>query len=369
MMRVLLLGGTGTLSTAICRLAVNKGIEVSVLNRGNNNSKLPKGVTIYKGNFHSKQDLLQCLEYGKYDVVIDFLSRIPSDIEHVYSIFSNNCQQFIFISSACVYRRAKEDFPIKETSPKPNKDWSYNIEKYNCEKKMIEKSKGSSSYYTIIRPYITYDKNRIPFGIAPAYKFHRTIIERIKHDKPLFVWNNGQTLTTLTYVEEFAEGVVGLFLNPKAVNQDFHITTDFTCQVKDVLLCLYKELGKSPNIINIPDKLLVKVMPNYKGMLYGDRKLDAVFDNSKIKDAVPGLRFTTDIHQGIHQILEHYKKSNDYLYDYQYEGQLDRMMNKFGIKTSFIKYQGSLKVSRYLYLLYRYFPYKIASRLNRIFKL
>ena len=137
MMRVLLLGGTGTLSTAICRLAVNKGIEVSVLNRGNNNSKLPKGVTIYKGNFHSKQDLLQCLEHGKYDVVIDFLSRIPSDIEHVYSIFSNNCQQFIFISSACVYRRAKEDFPIKETSPKPNKDWSYNIEKYNCEKKMI----------------------------------------------------------------------------------------------------------------------------------------------------------------------------------------------------------------------------------------
>ena len=91
--------------------------------------------------------------------------------------------------------------------------------------------------------------------------------------------------------------------------------------------------------------------------------------NSKIKDAVPGLRFTTDIHQGIHQILEHYKKSNDYLYDYQYEGQLDRMMNKFGIKTSFIMYQGSLKVSRYLYLLYRYFPYKIASRLNRIFKL
>lgn len=364
MMRVLLLGGTGTLSTAICRLAVNEGIEVSVLNRGNNNSKLPEGVTIYKGNFHSKQDLLQCLEHGKYDVIIDFLSRIPSDIEHVYSIFSNSCQQFIFISSACVYRRNKEDFPIKETSPKPNKDWSYNIEKYNCEKRLIELSKSSGSYYTIVRPYITYNEERIPLGIAPLYKYHRTLIERFKAGKPWFVWDEGKAITTVTYVEDFAKGVVGLFLNENAENEDFHITGDFSYTQKQLIEIILKRLSSKSRVLNISTTDIVDCLKEYKQMMDGDRVLDAVFDNSKIKAAVPELVFNTDIEKGLEKIINHWTISEP-LYDYSFEARIDRMLSKNGIKTSFIRYPGSESKSFLIYFIYKFIPYKIARRLTK----
>lgn len=365
--KILLLGGTGTLSTSVLHKLLNYGWNVWILNRGHNNNDIPEEVNIIIGDFKKPQQWEASIKNKYFDVVIDFLSREPSDVERLFPIFNGQCTQYIFISSACVYRRAENDFPIKETSPKPNRQWSYNVEKYECEER-LKNLYSKSTYYTIVRPYITYDKNRIPYGIAPAYRFHRTIIERILHDKPLFVWNEGETPTTLTYVEEFADGVVGLLLNPKAKNQDFHITTDFVCKVKDILLCLYEELGRKPNIVNIPSDLLAKVMPNYKGMLYGDRMLPAIFDNSKIKDAVPDLQFNTDIAQGIRLILNHYRERKDYSYDYMYEGQIDRMLSRLGIATSYIKYNGADENSYKTYWLYRYIPYRIAVRINRMIK-
>ena len=100
-MKILLLGGTGTLSTAICLLAFSKGHEVSVLNRGHNNEKLPVGVKSYIGSFTEVNDLKQCLDGGDYDVVVDFLSRVPSDITRVYPVYKDHCIQFIFTYISC----------------------------------------------------------------------------------------------------------------------------------------------------------------------------------------------------------------------------------------------------------------------------
>ena len=234
-MKVLLLGGTGTLSFAVMTLALSKGMEITVFNRGNNNSLLPSSVKKLVGNFYDKVSIEDSMRGKTFDVVVDFLSRKPEDIRRVFKIFEDKCIQYIFISSACVYRRDNNDFPLKEYSPKPNINWKYNIEKYESEKTLISLCKQGKCYYTIIRPYITYDDNRIPFGIAPIYKYHRTIIERIRSGKPMFIWEKGDVLTTVTHVADFSKGVVGLFMNTKAFNEDFHITSGYIYKVKDIL--------------------------------------------------------------------------------------------------------------------------------------
>jgi len=297
-----------------------------------------------------------------FDIIIDFVSRIPSDIETTYGILKNHCTQFIFISSACVYRRAQCDFPIKEDSPKPNRDWYYNIEKYACEKVLIQMSQAAESYYTIVRPYITYDGERIPFGIAPAYKYHRTIIERIKNDKPMFLWDNGITKTTLTHVEDFSKALVGLFLNTKAENQDFHITGDFSYTWKEFLLKLYEHIGKTPQIVYLPSEEISSVIPNYRGMLKGDRRLDAIFDNSKIKEAVPSLTFDIDLDKGLELILKHYAECSSYDYDYVYDAQIDRLVHQ----GKYIQYMNDDKGSKNIYMLYRHLPFKLANRINKL---
>lgn len=364
---VLLLGGTGTLSTAVLQLAMQKGFKITIMNRGSNNKNVPKGVEVVIGDFKNVENMRSKFTNATFDVVVDFLSRVPDDIERVFPIFKDRCQQYIFISSACVYRRAKGDFPIIESSPKPNKDWSYNIEKYESELKLQDLAKDAKSYYTIIRPYITYNEERIPLGIAPSYRYHRTIIERIKAGKPWFVWDEGKAQTTVTYTEDFAVGIVGLFLNDRAYNNDFHITGDYSYTQMEVARLLFQKLNMPEKIVNIPSSVIGRILPEYKQMLNGDRALDAVFDNSKIKEVVPELTFRTDLSKGLDLIISHWGKSTP-LYDYIFEARVDKMLNRVGVKSSYYEYAYSDKNSKKLYLIYKHLPIKVANKLVRFLK-
>lgn len=363
-MNILLLGGTGTLSTAVLNQALSKGYKLTVMNRGKRKTNLPYGVESIICDFKDKRSLVSCFNNQKYDVVVDFLSRVPSDMDRVYPVFRDKCEQYIFISSSCVYRRADQDFPIKEYSPKPNTNWSYNVEKYETELRLIELSKSSSSYYTIIRPYITYDDERIPLGIAPVYKYHRTIIERIKAGKPWFIWDNGQAITTVTHTSDFAIGVVGLFLNPKAINEDFHITGDFYYTQNEIVKMLFSKLNKPYNCVSLSTKEILNKLPNYAQTLKGDRSLNALFDNTKIKSAVSELSFSVDYDKGLDRILEYWNNCESYDYDYVFDARIDKMLASKGTNCKYKGYPNSSKKSVLTYCLFRYLPYKLARKIN-----
>lgn len=357
-MKILLLGGTGTLSRAALQYCLDKGHDVTIMNRGRNNAHVPSNVHIVLGDFYVLGTFKDSFS-TQYDVVVDFLSRAPQDIERVYPFFYSRCTQYILISTACVYRRASLDFPIKEDSPKPNKDWSYNVEKYNCECKLKElyqelKKDGQSCFYTIVRPYVTYDQERIPYGIGPAYKYHRILLERIKHGKPMFVWGKGDTRITLTNTKDFAVGLIGLFMNKEAVNTDFHITSNFVYTWKEVLELLYRKLGNEPNIVSCTTEEISAIWPEFRGMLLGDRTLDAIFDNSKIKKAVPELSFSVDLNRGIDEIIAYYDALESFNYDYIFEAKIDRLLSCKVKSCSFIQYNKAPYKSIIKYLIFRY---------------
>ena len=74
-MKVLLLGGTGTLSSAVLKCALTKGYEITVMNRGSKNKTLPKDILTIVCDFHNSDDVRLKLKDSKFDVVVDFLSR------------------------------------------------------------------------------------------------------------------------------------------------------------------------------------------------------------------------------------------------------------------------------------------------------
>ena len=372
-MKILLLGGTGTLSRAVLKYCLEKDYDVTIMNRGRNNSLVPSNVHIILGDFY-ELDTFKDRFSTQYDVIVDFLSRNPQDIERVYPFFYSKCTQYIFISTACVYRRDSSDSPIKEDSPKPNKDWLYNVEKYKCECKLQElyqrfKKDGQLCFYTIIRPYVTYDQERIPYGIGPDYKFHRTLLERIKHGKPMFVWGEGNTRVTLTNTKDFAVGLVGLFLNEYAHNADFHITSDFVYTWKEVLELLYRKLGASPNIVSCTIDEISAIWPDFRGMLLGDRTLDAIFDNRKVKDAVPNLNFTINLDKGLDEIIAYYDALETYDYDYIFEAQTDRLLSKKVKSCRFIKYKKTPYRSIVKYFIFRYINSRRAQKISGALKL
>ncbi len=364
-MNILLLGGTGTLSSAVRDLSINKGYNVTIFNRGKSVDIIPDKVKLVVGDFKKRESLECSIAQTNYDVVVDFLSRNTADIDRVFSIFQGRCTQYLFISTACVYNRSNAKKRLTEDAPKPNMKWSYSVEKYNCEQRLKElQNENSNTYYTIVRPYITYDRQRIPLGISPIpYSLHGTIVERIKSGKPLFIWDGGKNVTTTTYVKDFALGVIGLFLNPNAKNEDFHITSSNTCTHRLLLEKLFQKLHVSPNIIDVKTSEICECLPEYKDMLLADRALDAQFDNSKIKAVVKDLNFETSIDQGLDIVLEYWEHVSTYKYDYQFEGRIDRLLSRH-TKVGYVRYAYAKRSSLVVYLLYRYLPLKWAKKIS-----
>ncbi len=363
-MKVLLFGGTGLLSSEVLALCVQNGYDTSILNRGNNNQKIEDTVKTIKADFYNQDSVEKAVQHVTYDIVVDFLSRTADDIKRIFPVFSNRCKQYIFISSACVYQRSKEDGIITEESPKPNMDWKYNIEKYESEQTLIALCKQFALNYTIVRPYITYGDERIPFGLAPDYGYHWTLVARILAGKPFFVWDKGDTITTLTHVEDFAKGIVGLFDNVKAYNQDFHVVTTKTYTWKEMLTVLFKILNRTPDIVEISSKNIITELPEYKGMLLGDRSIDTYFDNSKIMSAVDGLEFSVSLEEGLRRTIEHYKRNN-YLkgIDYKWDAKIDKLISRYSsAKLHFVDYLGhNKKTEKIIYFAHRYLPIRVSK--------
>lgn len=367
-MNILIIGGTGTLSKTVTIMSLEKEHSVTVLNRGSRNDILPKNINHIICDFYNKKQMIKVLHNKKFDIIIDFLSRNKEDIQRVYPLFASISLQYIFVSSACIFNREKKDLPINELSVQHNDKWDYNVQKYEAELELkIQNKIFIHNKYTIVRPYITYDTKRIPLAITPDYIYHKTIIERILSGKAMFVIGDGSTITTVTYVSDFAKYLIKLYLNPKAFNNDFNIIGDSKYTHLDLLKLIYQKLNMEPNIIFISPDIICKYLPNYSQMIIGDRSLDAVFDNSKIKNIAPTLTFDINFEKGLDKIIEYYKQNTNSLIDYRFDAQIDYLLYKSKkINYRYINYNGI--GSFWQYWLYRYIKFKYASRIEKIFR-
>lgn len=330
-MKILLLGGTGILSSAVCDLALKKGMNVTTVNRGKRKEFLRDQADNIVADIRNESvDLLKekiCFQY--YDVVVDFISYTKEQLTKTISIIENSCEQLIFISSATVYKKLDDAHIYIEDDSIDNDKWKYCIEKAECERFLNE---GKWSFkFSIVRPYITYGKTRIPFQIVPL-KYY-TLLNRIKNNKPiLFV--DKKAICTLTNVNDFAVGVVGLFNNPNAYGEAYHITSNYCYTWKNVFEIIERAIGGDSKAIEIPLSDLSKI--HNLGFeieeLYGDKARNMRFDNSKIKNAVKEYQGNISFEEGIKESILFFDNPKHQIIDYIWEGRVDRIINIYSKK-------------------------------------
>lgn len=341
-MDILIVGGTGVISFAVVNEALKRGHHVTCINRGKSkNQVLPEEVEILTADYRNKNQMKEILQQRFFDVVVDVLCYTENDIEYSVSLFKNICRQYIFFSSCAVYNKGKGNYECIEDSPLINPVWQYSIDKVASEKKLIELAKLNHFYYTIVRPAVTYGNTRIPYGITPLYGYHGTLIQRILHHKPIVLWDNGEAYSTITRVEDFAIGLVGLFGNEKAINQAFHIVGDERYKWKEVIEILGDILHESPIYFNLDKETLAKEMPHRKGEILGGRGISQLLNNDKIKDAVPYFKTNISLRQGLEMTVNYYKENNWLSgIDYAFDGDWDRIISKYDnlYKPIFIDY-------------------------------
>lgn len=346
-MEILIVGGTGVISYAVVLESLKQGIDVTCVNRGRSKSQvLPNDVKTIIADYHDENKMRTLLRGKHYDAVIDVLCFKPSDIEYSVSLFKDVCSQYVFFSSCAVYNKGNGDYVCDEDSPLVNPVWDYSINKVACENKLKELATKNNLFYTIVRPAVTYGNTRIPYGITPPYGYHGTLIQRILKHKPIVLWDGGKAYSTITRVEDFAVGLVGLLGNPKAYNEAFNIVGDERYHWIEVVEKLGEILNCSPTYVNLTKEQLAKEMPHRKGEILGGRGISQLLDNSKLKTAVPNFRTSISLTEGLRKTINYYLE-HDYLsgIDYSFDAVWDRIAKRYAPQEfkniGFIDYLGN----------------------------
>ncbi|WP_346920344.1 NAD-dependent epimerase/dehydratase family protein [Clostridium sp. UBA7339] len=340
-MKVMLVGGTGVLSKDIARQCIEDKIDLYMINRGKRLQYAPENVHVIIGDISNTIGLKKELEHLEFDVVVDFLSYTPKQMLKTLELFRNKCKQYIFISSATVYSKDNPEEVITEETPLTNYDWDYSKNKISCEKILEEESRINNLQYTIVRPYITYGTTRIPFALISKNK-QWTLIDRILNDKPIVMWDDGKAICTLTHTEDFAKGVVGLFGNPNAMGQAFHITSDEHLSWQESLEKIADVVGKKVKIIHIPSQIIEKEIVEMRGELTGDKSIMRKFDNTKIKSAVTNFNCQTMFSEGIKNTIEHYESNPQLMsIDHYWNAQIDILIHRY-----YKKYMNEIKSNK-----------------------
>ncbi|MGE5395620.1 MAG: SDR family oxidoreductase [Candidatus Saccharibacteria bacterium] len=299
-MKVLFIGGTGFISTSDSRLAVQKGIELYLLNRGLRSIEIPGAHSIV-ADIHDQKSIESALNNMQFDVVVDWIAYTPQDIERDLSVFRGRTKQFIFISSASAYQKPPSHYVITESTPLYNPYWDYSRNKIACEDRLMQAYRQEHFPITIVRPSLTYDMN---FPIAIGGWGCYTLADRMKKGLPIIVHGDGSSLWVVTHSEDFAKGFIGLLGNEKAIGHSFHITSDEVLSWNQIYETIADALGLKANMIHIASDFICKVAPSMTGSLLGDKAWSVVFDNSKIKSLVPGFQATIPFREGIRRTLQ-----------------------------------------------------------------
>jgi len=302
-MKVLFIGGTGNISTAVSRLAVDRGIELWHLNRGRRTVAID-GVQTITADINATE-AAAALAGHRWDSVVNWIAFRPADIERDLALFAGRTSQYLFISSASVYQKPPTHPVITESTPLANPWWPYSQQKIASEERLMQAYRDEGFPGVIVRPSLTYD-TVIPTAIGGWTDYG--IVQRMKEGRPVIVHGDGSSIWPVTHSEDFAKGFVGLLGHQQATGHAFHITTDELLTWNQIYEAVAAAAGAELNPVHIPSDWLAAQAeklgkPGFAGGLLGDKTWSVIFDNSKIKRFVPDFVATIPFAEGMRRTI------------------------------------------------------------------
>ena len=299
-MRVLFIGGTGTISAACAELAVAQGIDLWLLNRGQRDNVVA-GAQVITADVRDPAALQAAVAGRTFDVVVDFIAYTAAHIENDIAMFRGRCAQFIFISSASAYRKPPTRWPIDESCVLDNPFWQYSRDKIACEERLVRAFRDERFPITIVRPSHTYDRTLLPiFG-------GWTVVERMRRGAPVVVHGDGTSLWTLTHARDFAVGLVGLLGNQRAIGEAVHITSDDVLTWNHIHTIIAQAAGApAPRLVHAPAEIIARCDSRWGDSMLGDKSHCLVFDNRKIRSLVPQFNAPTPYSHGAAEVIAWY---------------------------------------------------------------
>lgn len=308
-MKILMIGGTGTISSAITRQLSAEGHDLWLLNRGNRKNEVPTSVRQVIVDIDNTEEVLRQIDGELFDAVCEFIGFLPSQVERDIHLFKGRTRQYVYISSASAYNKPAASHVIVEGTALANPYWEYSRNKIACEDLLMKAYREEGFPVTIVRPSHTYCERAVPVSVHGP-KGSWPVLKRMIDGKPVIVHGDGSSLWTLTWNEDFARGFIGLLGNPKAIGEPFQIMSDESLTWNQIYQCVANALGVDFKPYHVASDFLSAVAPepyDFTGNLLGDKAVTVVFDCAKLKRAVPGFQATVRFDEGVRRCVAYLK--------------------------------------------------------------
>jgi len=276
-MKILIIGGTGLISTPLTGYLLSRGDTVTLYNRGDTVSRVRSGATLLRGDRQRYAEFEnQMHRNGPFDCVIDMVGFEPEDAESAVRAFAGRIAHYIFCSTVDVYRKPATRLPYTEEEGYGGLN-SYGKKKVACERILLAAHARRDFAVTIIRPAYTYGPGRTllyPVGSAASY------MDRILAGKPIIVPGDGNSLWVACHADDVARAFSAAVGNARVFGRVYHTTGEEWMTWNRYHEGVAEALGAPPSeLVHIPTDLLLKIVPDRAASVADNFQFNNIFDN------------------------------------------------------------------------------------------
>ena len=349
LMKILIFGGTGAMGTPIVRILAEKNCQVFVTTRKSRNSD-NQNIKYIMGDAHDLGFVQHILKQQRYDAIVDFMVYWPSEFKERAELFLESTAHYLFLSSSRVYAHSEKS--LTEDSPRlldVCEDAIYlATDEYALakarEENVLFESKNKN--WTIIRPYITYNTERLQLGTLEKDIWLRRALQLQSIPLPKDIANRR---TTMTHGDDVAKAMTCLIGNMRAMGEAVHLTGTESMSWQEVLYIYLDVIERKTDHkakIFMPDdsREIAEIMNNNYQIKY-DRLYDRVFDNSKMLSLCGSNLQITPMKTGLTKCLEEFVRNPNWHIDARSDALFDRCI---GEGTELIEFEGVKQKLKYL---------------------
>lgn len=302
-MRILLIGGTGLISSAIARRFLEQGDHVVLFNRGAAAAPgLERAKRILGDRYDRTRFPEQIRAAGTFDCVIDMICYEPADAESLVAAIRGNTPHLIFCSTVDVYAKPASRYPITEAEPhKPVN--AYGRGKAQSEE-VVMAAASSSLAVTVVRPAHTYGpggKHRGNF--VHAFGAGTTFLDRLRRGKPVIVPGDGSALRGSCHLEDVSLAFVGAARRGTRESLACHVTSEEWTTWNRYHETLAAALSApTPTLVHIPTDLLARIAPTRAVRCPENYQFNGIYDNSLARREL-GFLYTIPFAEGTRATL------------------------------------------------------------------
>ncbi|GIG54383.1 NAD-dependent epimerase/dehydratase family protein [Demequina activiva] len=297
-MDILIVGGTGLISSELAALAHERGDSLTLVNRGRSPvAAPPAGARVIHADATDAAALRATLHgmrlrRERFDAVVQFVAFGPDHVSADVETFAPLTQQYVLIATGASYRTPDRLDPLTEDTAQDNPHWEYARLKQAAEEALRTAAPAAGLGFTIVRPAHTYGPSKIP-AFTGNSRHPWTIVDRMRRGADIVIPGDGTALWTITHARDVAAGILGLVGNDEALGRAVHITGDEALTWNGLYGAIATAAGIDPEAfaaqrVCVPSDALVAAAPDQAGSIYGDKMHPAVYDTSLIKALVPG---------------------------------------------------------------------------------